>query len=59
MMKVDPKRCPQNHRCPAMKVCPSGAINQNGFELPQIDQDTCTQCMTCVKYCPMGAINDG
>jgi len=58
MMKVNPKRCPQSHRCPAIKVCPSGAISQTGFGLPVIDQNLCTECETCVKYCPMGAIQN-
>ena len=34
---IDPLRCPQNHRCPLIELCPAGAISQQGFSLPQID----------------------
>lgn len=57
-MKIiaDKNRCPQNHPCPAVKVCPTGAITQNKFNLPEIDQEKCIQCMKCTMYCPMGAL---
>lgn len=54
-LKVDKHRCPQNHRCPAIRVCKVGAITQNGYGLPIIDQDKCTECGKCIKFCPMGA----
>ena len=54
---VDKNRCPQNHNCPAVKVCPAGAINQTGSSAPVIDQDKCIQCEECVMFCPMGAIS--
>lgn len=53
---VDKNRCPQNHTCPAIKVCPVGAIKQAGFAAPIIDQEKCIRCEECVMYCPMGAI---
>ena len=53
---VDKNRCPQNHPCPAVKVCPTGAIKQNGFAAPVIDEEKCIQCEECVMFCPMGAI---
>ncbi|WP_407313960.1 4Fe-4S binding protein [Desulfosporosinus sp. SB140] len=49
-------RCPQNHPCPSIRVCPVGAIGQIGFDAPTIDQEKCIHCKKCVKYCPMGAI---
>lgn len=55
-ISVDKNRCPQNHPCPSIKVCPVGAIGQNRFDAPTIDQEKCISCMKCVKYCPMGAI---
>jgi len=55
---VDKNRCPQNHSCPAVRVCPVGAIKQNRFDLPEIDQEKCTKCKKCVMYCPMGAIQE-
>lgn len=53
---VSKNRCPQNHPCPSLRVCPAGAMSQNGFEAPTIDQEKCISCKKCVKYCPMGAI---
>lgn len=53
---VDGNRCPQNHPCPSVKVCPVGAIKQTGFGLPVIDQDKCIKCKKCVMFCPMRAI---
>ena len=48
--------CPQNHRCPIISVCHTGAISQNGYGLPVIDNEKCTECGKCAKYCPMGAV---
>lgn len=53
---VNAKRCTQNHRCPAIAVCPKNAISQkNNFSLPVIDQEKCIVCGKCIHYCPMGA----
>lgn len=51
---VDKNRCPQNHPCPAVKVCPVNALNQNGFDAPTIDQEKCIICKNCVMYCQSG-----
>jgi len=56
MITIDKLKCPQNHRCPAIKVCPVGAISQEGNELPTIDQEKCLECGACINFCPMGAI---
>lgn len=56
-MTVDKNRCPANHRCPSVRVCPVGAIIQEGTGLPRIDMSKCTQCGKCVRFCPMGAIH--
>lgn len=53
---VEPTLCPQNHRCPAIQVCPRGAISQDGFGLPVVDEELCNECMKCVRFCPMGAL---
>lgn len=53
---VDKNRCPQNHPCPAIKVCPVGAIKQKGMAAPAVDVEKCIQCEECVMFCPMGAI---
>ena len=56
MIKIDKKKCPQNHQCPSIRVCPVGAISQNGFELPVINQEICIECGKCINFCPRKAI---
>jgi len=56
-MKVNPLKCPQNHPCPAVRVCPAKAISQKGNGLPEIDSAKCLNCQECVYFCPMGAIS--
>jgi len=56
MIIVDKNLCPQNHRCPAIKVCPVNAISQTDFELPVIDITICIECKKCINFCPMRAI---
>jgi Fe-S-cluster-containing hydrogenase component 2 len=53
---VNKARCPQNHPCPAIRVCPVGALSQKGFGLPVVDEEKCTDCAQCTMYCPMGAL---
>ena len=55
-LQVDKQRCPQNHTCPLLRVCPVGAISQNGYGLPVIDAEKCTECGKCKRNCAMGAI---
>lgn len=55
-LKVLKSHCPQNHPCPAVRVCPVNAIKQVGFNAPTIDMDKCVKCKKCIRYCPMGAI---
>lgn len=53
---VNPQKCPQNHRCPAVAVCPKGAISQKHiFALPVVDAEACVVCGKCVSDCPKGA----
>jgi len=56
MITIDKNKCPQNHRCPSIAVCPVGAITQNGFELPTINQELCIECGKCINFCPRRAI---
>lgn len=55
---VNEHRCPQNHPCPAVRVCPVGAIKQKGYDLPEIDYNKCIKCKKCIKFCPMRAIGE-
>jgi len=54
---IDGNLCPQNHRCPLINICPTGAITQTGFGLPVIDRSKCIQCGKCVRKCGMAAIH--
>lgn len=53
---INKRRCPQNHACPAVKVCPVEALSQKNFAAPLVDMDKCIKCGKCVKYCPMRAL---
>ncbi len=53
---VKKNRCPQNHPCPSVRVCPVGALKQKGFDAPTVDMGKCIKCGKCVKFCPMRAL---
>lgn len=53
---VNKARCPQNHPCPAMRVCPVGALSQKNYEAPVVDEEKCIKCGKCARYCAMGAM---
>lgn len=53
---VKQSKCPQNHPCPSVKVCPVGALAQSGFNAPTVDMDKCIRCGKCVKFCPKKAL---
>lgn len=48
--------CPQNHPCPAVRVCPVGALSQRGFSAPEIDGSKCIKCGKCSAFCPKKAL---
>lgn len=50
------ENCPQNHKCPAVNICPMGALSQNGFNAPVIDYDKCIACGKCSNFCPKKAL---
>ena len=53
---VNKNKCPQDHRCPSIAVCPKGAITQkDNYSLPEIDENLCVLCGECMKFCPKGA----
>lgn len=54
---VKKNRCPQNHACPSIKVCPTGALSQKGYSAPEVDMNKCIECGKCVKFCPMRALS--
>ena len=53
---VNKDKCPQNHRCPSIAICPKKAISQeNVYSLPVIDEEKCIVCGKCMRFCPKGA----
>jgi len=59
VIRVSRSRCPENHPCPSVRVCPVEALKQVRFSAPTADMDKCIKCGKCVRYCPMGAITLG
>ena len=41
-LEIIVENCLQNHKCPAVKICPVGALSQNEFEAPTIDYNKST-----------------
>jgi ferredoxin len=56
ILAVNKMRCPQNHPCPSIPVCPVGALKQTGYSAPVVDQEKCIRCGKCVSFCPMRAL---
>ena len=54
---VNRNRCPENHPCPSIRVCPTNALTQRGYAAPTVDMSKCIKCGKCVRYCPMRAIS--
>lgn len=63
MIIIRPELCPQNHPCPTISICPTGAISQKGFAAPTIDNDKCICCCKCARACavfaPVGCCDKG
>lgn len=55
-LRIIKEKCPQNHKCPAVKVCPVGALSQTDFEAPVIDEEKCIKCGKCSNFCPKSAL---
>lgn len=56
ILSVKQNKCPQNHPCPSVRVCPVGALSQKGYSAPVVDMDRCIKCGKCVKFCPKRAL---
>lgn len=54
---INTMRCPQNHRCPSVGICPTGAIRQQGNGAPTIDEEKCVACGRCLMSCPFGVFS--
>ncbi len=58
MITVNPKKCPQDHACPMIPICPQKAISQIRVELPIVDLDKCVGCGVCIRHCPRDAFEE-
>ncbi len=56
ILNIKTDNCPQNHPCPAVKVCPVGALSQTDYNAPVIDRDKCIRCGKCSSFCPKKAL---
>lgn len=54
-IKVIKSKCPQDHPCPLIGMCPVGAISQYEYDAPLVDQEKCIACGICVQNCAYGA----
>lgn len=56
MIMVDERRCPKDHACPSIAICPVGAISQDTiYSLPIVDREKCILCGKCQQHCPQEA----
>ncbi len=53
---IKEENCPKNHRCPAVNICPVGALSQQGFGVPAVDYGKCIKCGKCSGFCPKKAL---
>ena len=51
-LTIQADRCPKNHSCPSVRVCPTGALSQYGYGAPVVDERLCIKCGKCVNFCP-------
>jgi Fe-S-cluster-containing hydrogenase component 2 len=52
-----PVMCMQCEEAACMKVCPVGAISQDGNGAFVMDPDKCIVCKMCMSACPLGNIS--
>lgn len=55
-LRVIAEKCPQDHPCPSVRVCPVGALRQEGHQAPTVDQEKCIRCGKCANFCPKKAL---
>lgn len=49
-------KCPQDHPCPSVGICPVNALMQRKVEAPEVNNEVCIKCGRCVNFCPKGAL---
>lgn len=54
---IDLQKCPANHSCPAVRVCPMNAlVQEDSNHAPVIDYNLCIACGACVRVCGKQAL---
>jgi Fe-S-cluster-containing hydrogenase component 2 len=57
---IDKSLCDKSPFCPVKRVCPVGAVTQDGklfsSDFPTVDPEKCIGCGECVKVCPRRAV---
>lgn len=56
ILNIKKDNCPQNHPCPAVKVCPVNALSQTDYDAPVVDREKCIRCGKCSQFCPKKAL---
>ena len=56
ILNIKKDNCPQNHPCPAVKVCPVNALSQTDHNAPVVDRDKGIRCGKCSQFCPKKAL---
>lgn len=56
VLQVNKARCPQNHPCPSVHICPAKALTQKDYSAPVVDMQKCIKCGKCVDFCPKKAL---
>ncbi len=50
--------CDKSPFCPVKRICPAKAVERKGLLVGEItiNEEKCTGCGKCVKYCPHNAV---
>lgn len=51
-LHIRKEKCPKNHRCKAVDICPVGALSQKEKKVPEVDETKCILCGNCMALCP-------
>lgn len=51
-IKIVKERCPHNHKCRVIALCPMDALSQKEKEVPKINYKKCIKCQKCITLCP-------
>ncbi|MCF7911368.1 MAG: ferredoxin [Candidatus Cloacimonetes bacterium] len=52
MIGIKAEYCTKENNCLVISFCPAGAVTHVPGELPEVDNQKCTNCNKCVQFCP-------